>query len=265
MKRGNHANWKMPMTNIRHRNSTCPTSWTWVTETEQSGCQGLQGRGRGEVLLLQKSSWKDLGGTHVGISTCYDVLQLTSCDYWGTGRKAHGSVISDNGPWIYSYLKIVSLMKTRVSHLLEVRWRKRELLREAWHGRKTGHRWVTAGRWPQHPTLDSSEGLCPEPRVLRAPYFITFLLILQLSLKHRETKREILSEERGKHNLRESRAQLKAPHGRGAACRAVWPRAWAHATDEAQRCHGDTREVTMLSEHKMDGNKNAWEAALPDG
>lgn len=59
------------------------------------GTAGAEPRGSAAAPEEQR---EDLGGTHVGVSTCYDVLQPTSCDHWGTGRKAHGSVISDNGP-----------------------------------------------------------------------------------------------------------------------------------------------------------------------
>lgn len=48
---------------------------------------------------------------------------------------------------------------------------------------------VTRGARARQVALDSSEALCPEPRVL---FYHMFLSIFQLSFKHRKTKKEIL-------------------------------------------------------------------------
>lgn len=170
----NHADWKIPI-------PKCYISWfvkhSWNDKTIAMENRTVVARGQtwgermeGEWVWLQRGSWADAdicGLTAVSVSILVWEQDGTS---GGTGWRVceNVSLIFHICIWIYDYLKMKSLIKTGVSQILSVKWKKtrtsewRLAWKEDW---PLG--WVTAGRTPGHPTLDSSKVLCPEPGVIK--------------------------------------------------------------------------------------------------
>ena len=143
-----------------------------VVARGQTWGEGMEG----EWVWLQRGSWGDADTVAWLLSVSASWREVQDGTTGGTGWKAHENVslIFHICVCIYNYLKTKSLIKTGVSQILSVRWKKmrtsewRLAWKEDW---PLG--WATAGTRPLGtPLWILQRGSAQNQGSLRIPYFI---------------------------------------------------------------------------------------------